>query len=342
MADEKYIDLTAKYLSGNISDPEKTDLLQWTKSSRENQTFFDKMAKLWGITANYEEEPFETDLPVAWSNIEKRIDNGLMAGGGSSARIIPLSTRSVLLRVAAVALLIVAGAAWFSGWLDQTEAAPQIMTYTTAEDESRVIYLPDGSIVSLNENSRFSYLETFDDRKVDLEGEAFFEVSKQNGETFTIHSGEAQTTVLGTSFNVRAYPEEKQVEVMVQEGKVALGKKVQNSPHPTDSIILQAGQAGVFSKDKEEVKVSEIALINADAWKTGIFNFNSLKVSEVVTALERRYDVRFEVEDRSILDYTFNGQYKSDQPLENILKGMEFTMELKYSRQDSLVFLRKK
>lgn len=338
MAHEKYIDLIAKYLSGNISAAEKTELLQWTESAPENRQFFEEMVQLWGLADRYEEEVFEADTAKAWEIIDRRTggERPTSASGGS-ARIIPSSMRSTLLRVAAVTILLVAASyGVYSVWNSLNEPAPiEYVVESTTAEERREITLPDGSQVWLNERTSISYAEDFQERTVELEGEAFFDVAYREDSPFVIISGEAQTTVLGTAFNVRAYPGEETVEVTVQRGKVALGKKSAVTPQPADPVVLEAGVTGVFNRPEAKVAKVEEQLVNADAWKTGLLKLDGLAMEQIITVLERYYDVDIEAADPDILNCTATFLTYEREPLDTVLKGLTYMMNLTVERQPS-------
>ena len=140
MADSKYIDLIAKYLSGNISTPEQTELLQWAESSQDNQKFFEEMVQLWSIAGAYEDDAFEADTSAAWNQLDKRIDDGTRpAASGGSARIIPLSMRSILRVAAATLLLIAASYGVYTAWVGNISNQPVLVSEETSTDETREI-----------------------------------------------------------------------------------------------------------------------------------------------------------------------------------------------------------
>lgn len=340
MADSKYIDLIAKYLSGNISTPEQTELLQWAESSQDNQKFFDEMVQLWSLTDAYEDDSFEADTSAAWNKLDKRIDDGnRSAASGGSARIIPLGLRSVWRVAAATLLLIAASYGVYSVWVGNMQDVPQVVAIETPADETREYTLPDGTQVVLNENTRLSYLEDFTERTVELSGEAFFDVAHREDSPFVIATGDVETTVLGTAFNLRAYPNEDKVEVTVQRGKVRLAKKAADQVlQPDQSVTLEEGNTGVFDLKEQKAVKSEGQLINADAWKTGIINLDGLEMKQVITVLQRYYDIQIDVENDAILNCPITNLYFDNEPLDTVLAGLEYVMHLNVKQpSDSVV-----
>ncbi|MDZ4682011.1 MAG: FecR domain-containing protein [Saprospiraceae bacterium] len=324
MQEALYIDLIAKYLSGNIEPPEQEKLLAWVAESPANQAYFDEIIQLWSASGEYEDAftpPNESKIENAWQAVEQK-----RSRPAPTTNIRYLSFGKVLLRAAAAILLLVTVAYWL--WKPGNEA-DAFVAISTGASERKEITLPDGSTVWMNESSRLEYPRDFKKRQVVLDGEAFFDVRKVNGQTFTIRSGEALTTVLGTSFNVRAYPEEGGVEVTVKTGKVEL-----KAAEATENrVLLSPGDAGVFEKSRKQVVKIEKRNDNSDAWKTRSMTFDDAPVSEVIQVLERYFEVDIEVSNEAILKCQFKMNMRQNPKLDGILELMDFTMNLKAVRQ---------
>jgi ferric-dicitrate binding protein FerR (iron transport regulator) len=325
MEDAKYLDLMAKYLSGNLTGQERAELFAWVEANADNRKFFEEMIQLWSISKEYEEEPFETDVEAAWEQVDRRLSNpgveeAPSGAAAPSAKIFRLSKGRRWFRYAALILLLVTAAAWV--WIDPL--GWRLTTIAAIEGEVREITLPDGSEVWLNEETTIAYRRPFWQRHVELSGEAFFEVERLERRPFRIQSGGATTTVLGTSFNVRAYPEESVVEVTVKTGTVRL----QDRDQPEEEVILNAGNAGIYLQDAEEVRKVETETENADAWKTRELNFYDTPLREVLQTLRRYYKVEIEVENETILRCpTFVWNSGPDPQLEETLAILETYLE---------------
>lgn len=334
MENTKYMDLIGRYLSGDITAGEKAGLMAWVEADSGNKAFFDEMIRLWSVSREYEEQPFLTDTDAAWANFEQKFARRFPASPGSAlpekaaeeAKVIPMRPLRLALRYAAAIALLLAAGYWFLA--RDGGSSSQMASFHTGPGEQRELLLPDGSAVVLNENSEIAYPASFEERRVKLSGEAFFQVARLNGQTFTIDAEGATTTVLGTSFNVRAYPAEEMVEVSVQSGKVALRKAEDRK----DGLILEAGQSGIYDKKKDEV--DEVAISNADSWKTGRLDFRSIPLEAVAGAVERYFDVDIEVANPKLLKCHFWGEYPQPK-LEEILEALSFTMDLRVEKQGS-------
>ena len=328
-------ELIAKFLAGESTLAEKEELFAWTKKDQANQQFFEEMEQVWNMTDGADISPFEADLDTAWNNINGSTIGNRELGVSSrlssqtSAKIIPLSKRVMRWSIAAAILLFAGFGLW---WMMQPPPAPMLVEFRTLENEKEEITLPDGSKVWLNENSKLAYFENFKPRNIDLTGEAFFDVQRMEENPFIISSGKATTTVLGTSFNVRAYPQEEKIEVTVETGTVALAikKKVAASEaigeEPKDaldktieeSIELKAGTSGVVHKKEEKVEKVEEKIQNAIAWKTLKLDFEDTPMEEVVFVLKRYFGTDIKVVNKAIAKCPYTATF--DQPdLEGIL-----------------------
>ncbi len=337
MDDAKYTDLIAKYLSGNIAPDEKEALLAWIQAEEANRLFFDEMIQLWSLSASYPITE-NTDTAVAWAKLETR----LFGGGatipttdldqGRSAKIARLSIKRAVLSAAAVILLAISASVWW--WGNSIFGDPTI-TYKTFAQEQKEFRLPDGSAVWLNENSQLQFNKKFEQRIVQLQGEAFFDVAHLDSNFFKIQSGDAETTVFGTSFNVRAYPTEDRIEVSVKTGVVTLSK----TQDAKASILLKAGESGILDKKTKVLALDKIS--NPDAWKTKRLEFGeNATLGEVIEALERYFDIRVEAEHPSILNcpYTANKTYKNPQ-LTEMIQIFKFGFNLELEKKDSVYVL---
>lgn len=325
MGDAKYLDLIAKYLSGNITQTERSDLLAWAANSEANKLFFDEMIQLWSISADYE-ETFDTDVEAAWQKLDQKlaVKESPAAIEPKEGKVVRLKSFRWLARVAAVLLILAAGLWWLNG--PGNIFQDPMMAIETQDSDQQMHELPDGSTVWLNEHTKLSYKQGFKNRIVYLEGEAFFDVERMESNPFMIISGDTKTTVLGTSFNVRAYPEEKQVEVTVESGEVRFEE--QEETEVEKEVILKAGNAGLYVKESKEVKKIEQQDPNAIAWKKRSLVFENEKFADVVKALERYYKIDIQVSNTKVLNCTLKANKMDNPKLEEVLEMVTYIMEV--------------
>lgn len=196
----------------------------------------------------------------------------------------------------------------------------------TALGEQQTITLSDGSIVRLNTQSTLSYPSTFSEnsRVVTLSGEAFFNIRSDTTAPFIVKTAHLQTTVLGTSFNIEAYPEEKEVQVTVSTGKVEV-KAGSNS----QGVELLPSEQGVYSLATETFEKKKVDVANYTVWQDNVISLNGNTLEETTKILGRWYDITFDFEDEIIKSCTLNGQFKNSK-LTDLLENIQFLTGINY------------
>ena len=198
-------------------------------------------------------------------------------------------------------------------------------TLVTPRGGQYQVVLPDGSKVWLNAASslRFPTSFTGKDREVELKGEAYFEVAKDAGKPFKVNVNDIAVTVLGTSFNIMAYPDEKAVKTTLQEGaiKVMRGSK---------GILLHPGQQARTEEAGLKL-IRDVDMEEVTAWKNGLFKFNGADIETVMRQLSRWYNVDI-VYQGTKTSNSFSGIISRNTNISNVLKileysGVHFTIE---------------
>lgn len=267
----------------------------------------------------------------AWANLHVKINKSDM---GLKKRAL----KPYLFRAAAMAVLA-AGIGFATYKAIQTPGGKldvpikTIIAETVAHPSNlKAITLPDGSVVKLNARTKLEYPEVFGPagRKVKLSGEAFFEVAKDVAHPFIIDTGNALVEVLGTSFNVSAYPGSGLVEVNVETGKVKLTRNKNGEP-ASHSAILPAGQHGWLKVANGAIGQTAVLSQNYSAWVTKKISFQRTPLAEAFSTLENTYHVPIKMEGPEIgtLSYTANF---ADQPLDYIIAVIARTHRLNVTR----------
>jgi transmembrane sensor len=222
--------------------------------------------------------------------------------------------------------LVIAGSLYFylNSHEDEWVADQQVKSVIYAPMGSRVSFnLPDGSTGWLNSGSKLSYSLPFSgNRKVALEGEAWFDVFHNEKQPFEISAGRSKIKVLGTSFNVSAYLEEKYVEVVLQNGKVEFSDQTQSG-----DVILKPSERLVLRDSKLEVKAVDPSKYKG--WTDGKLIFRGDDMAEVARRIERWYDVKVEIADYDLVHFSFRATFKDDS-LEDVLKLLSMTSPIEY------------
>lgn len=335
MKEAKITELAAKYLSGNIDAAERRELMEWVAQSDANQAFFDELIHVWSMTGD-NEQPFTANTELAWSKVAGRISGGnelpQVTTETPRAKTRSLSIKRDLLRIAAVLLPLVAVAAWLLLQPDPVETR-----LIVSGSNTEVVVLPDGSRVTLNQNSSLSYLEDFTERKVQLRGEAFFEVARDTARAFEIYSEQTITRVLGTSFNVRAYPEEREVEVMVQTGTVEFRQEQDDQ----DRVVLTANEAAVFKKAEQVVEETTSLGANANAWmKKEIDAVDDVPLREMLRIINNYFQTDITVENPAALDCNVSIPPFFDPSLDLVIEVVTEVLSLEVDKSGKNIVLR--
>lgn len=203
------------------------------------------------------------------------------------------------------------------GSLSTMQASTQTLTLTTPKGGKYQIILPDGTKVWLNSASSLKYPNRFnkEERRVELSGEAYFEVAKMQN-NFIVISKDQEVKVLGTHFNINAYEDDNEIKTTLLEGSVSvstvLSSRRTNDPYkPRNSIILVPGQQSINTGEQLIVKAIDPSLVIA--WKKGLFSFKNEDIKSVMSQFERWYNIEV-IYEGIIPQTTFSGKiYKSEQ-----------------------------
>lgn len=186
--------------------------------------------------------------------------------------------------------------------------------------------LPDGTKVWLNADSRISFLSNLGtaDREVTITGEAYFEVAKLEGKRFTIKNGAGEIDVLGTKFNVRAYPEDKSMQTALVEGSLALKTN-------TERVLLKPNQIGITSATKRISVTEHDNITDIIAWKNGLFLFKNTTMPDIGRQLGRWYNIDVQLSE-ALATKKITGKIERNVKLSQVLKmlyylGIETTMK---------------
>ena len=200
------------------------------------------------------------------------------------------------------------------------------LEYTTSAGERKTITLTDGSTVELAPASRLRVADDFRraNRTVSLEGEAFFQVTRDSMRPFIVRSAVAETRVLGTSFDVSAYGGSS-VQVAVTSGRVRV-----QAVQARDSAVLGAGQVAEVQQSGD-VEVRAVDVADLTAWREGRLVFRDISLAEAGAVLERWYGIDVVIAD-SALANTHVTAFFQQQPLEDVLQALAETVGARYQR----------
>ena len=282
MQNNKYIkDHIVSFLmekkSGEITDPL---LISWLEEDDSNRHIFNQYQKIWEESMHYSEwENF--DIEKSW----RRVDRINRQKESSRKRI-----RRIYFGISGIAAsLLIFIVLSFMGLFETKQGA--LVRMTTETGNRSEIILPDGSKVRLNSNSEigYSYNPRKKIREVVFTGEGYFEVSKNDCPFIVKLADGLNVKVLGTTFNLKAYPEDQIIQTSLVEGCIELS-------HNNSNILMKSGEMGIFNKETQELKQVEGILIHAYGWLEDKLYMDNMSLAEVCRNLERRYDIHISIQ----------------------------------------------
>lgn len=259
-----------------------------------------------------------------------------MEAPGQPARKVITLWRSIA-AAAAVVLLVTFAALYKNEVLEVIDPAKQV-ELVTAPGKHRQISLPDGTRIWLSPGSHISYPDKFrtKERLVKLEGEAFFDVVHDEDHPFVIQSGQLKTVVLGTSFNIKAYPNQIISEVTVISGKVAVQEH--NLPKSKQAIMV-LNQRAVYNKtDRSLVKQEYPNASKFLSQRTGLFSYDGASLQAVTDDLSLQYGVRITLTP-DISKKGFYGHINTNEPISKTFNKLCAVMDIRWGKLDSGYYL---
>lgn len=323
--DEK---LLLRFLLGEASKAETQQVLEWLQLSDENQKLLDSYEAVWAESGKLTPNPVAVDIPSAWNIMSERVDK---YEDEKNKKSVSFKSRIVWLSSAIAAAAVILFAVY--QLMVKPGIVPATMQFASIEEVMRDT-LPDGTQVTLNAKSTITYPEKFaeNERRIKLEGEAFFDVEPNKEKPFIIEAGNAFVQVLGTSFNVKAY-ENSHIEVIVTEGLVKL-YTVDAATMDTSSVILKAGQKGLVSVlERTPVYVSE-NIPDELYWMDYTLIFNDTDLEKVFILLEEHYKVNIKVSDERIYKCRLSTTFTNNS-ITDILDVIVATFEFEYTLENN-------
>ena len=308
--------LISKYLAGEASEEEVKAIFQWIEASPENKKEFVHFKKAWVLTAT------STDnQEKVWSNLltmKKRLTNrqGFFSGYARYA----------------AAVLLVFGLGMTAQYFGSKALHQRLLYASDTKIEVPLgqmsnVVLPDGTTVQLNSGSQLLYSGNYSSgkRTVQLEGEAYFHVSKDKEHPFVVQTQALDFKVYGTSFNVQAYPDDQEVNTTLVEGSLGVINK-----NGTEFTRLVPGDNIKYQKSSNHYVVSKVNLDLYTSWTNGLITFRNESLKEIAKRLDRWYNVEIIIKNPELENQLYFGTIMKNKPIDQILEVLRLTSNLKY------------
>ena len=316
-------ELLARYLSGDASPEEREQVERWALEAPAHRAELDQLRAAW-VRPGAE----DWDVDRAWRSVEPRL----------SRRVRRFPTPVALARAAALAVVMAAGFVWRA--ITREESPPPLSDImASGPGELRTIHLVDGSIVILAPNSEIRLDADYgeDERKVDLQGEAWFEVRHFDDLPFRVFAGGTVTQDLGTEFSVRALPGQRGVRVVLVSGSASVRPVA--APE-SSAVVLEPNDVAVLEPGAVTARVESAAMVESlVSWRIGTISFHDAPVDSVLVELTRWYALPFSVGDSAAASRRFTGPVSIDN-LDEALEVLTLSLGLSAERRDGRIILR--
>ena len=315
--DERLYLLLDRYLAGEASPAE-------AQVVREHPELLEDLQLIKRVIS---ERIPESDVDAAWAKAARALE-----GKPRRSRRIPLA----VLAAAAVAIALIGGRAVL-------RRAPQLREVATAAAQRAVVRLRDGTQVTLAPKSRLRYAPDYGKahRDVYLEGEAYFQVARDERLPFRVHTAASITEDLGTAFVITAYADQITTEVVVSEGRVALRRALADTLAAVPAaLLLGARDLGRLGASGPATLQRGVDVDRQLAWTRGVLAFDGTPLGDAVRTLGRWYDVEIRIGDTDSalaarrLTATF-----TNEPIDLVLQRIALTLGLRVERAEGSVFL---
>ncbi|MGQ8334926.1 FecR family protein [Sunxiuqinia sp. A32] len=309
--------LLAKILNGEATEEERAEFYNSLENRREDQERFYEIKSLWVKSAVGKEN---SSSPAELEELLRKIDY--------KKRRKELRIINNIAKIAAVFVLIfsLGGlAGYFIFHSSQQEFG--IQKYTALKGSVSVVEFPDGTRVWLNSGSEITYQEDRfrNQRKVDLRGEAYFDVVHNEKMPFVVNTGKLVVYDLGTTFNVKAYENDNYIETSLVEGKAEI-----QAPNGKKLLSLNPGESAYYQKSNNQLEVRQIAANVISAWRDGKFVIRDQRLEDIFIELSRWYNVEFTFETQRYKDFRFTGTIKKSTTAQHVLKMLKVTTDFNY------------
>lgn len=303
-----------RYIAGEASPEEKEDVARWLDADRKNMKEFLARRKLYDISI-WQQEP----APVAKDNLS--LDNKRW------------TLRSISIEFSKIAaIFLIAFSVLYSFLVNNDNTDPaKMQTIFVPPGQRAELTLTDGTKVWLNAKTTFTFPNKFTacSRNVTLDGEGYFEVTKDTEKPFTVKTEKYDIKVLGTEFNVTAYSASPVFETSLLKGAVEV-----SSPKTNTRISLEPNtrtyiENGVLKKGVIEHQTYFL-------WKEGLICFFDEPVGKMIDKLELYYDVKINVQNKQLLKNRYSGKFRTKDGVEHVLRVLQLSNKFTYIKDNDL------
>lgn len=301
------VKLLNKYIAGDVLPEERAQVVRWMKESEDHREQLNKLHRIYDATL------WNGTLHASSTEKKKPVMRYLWA------------TMKIAAVVAMVAFILLREYQDY-----QLQHSPEMQVMTVPTGQRACLTLVDGTVVWLNSNSTLKYPANgfiAKERKVILEGEAYFEVVHDKKHPFVVATADYDIRVLGTTFNVSAYPSSNLFETSLIEGEVAV------YPHDTNDRVTLKPHERVEAKDGKLHKET-FTSDNDFLWRMGIYSFSNEPLGKVFEKLEQYYEVEIINKNMAIASRPCTGKFRQKEGIEHVMKVLQKYVGFEYVQDD--------
>lgn len=325
--ENEHTELIIGYLQNNLTQEETDCFYNWVNESASNKELFFEIKAMYDAGL-----PLSTPLETSesWGRLLNKKKN-------SQSRRFNLWYQ--ISTYAAVALLAVAISSMYFLFFHEEDNSLYSKYIGGDGLEADVVELPDGTHISLGSKTTFHYDKDYgkDKRIVYLEGEAYFDVAKQKDKPFIVKTKEQDIEVLGTKFNVMAYPLDSLVVTTLSEGSVRLTSL--NMAHPT---ILKPDQQLIYNRNTKKSYLQDVDAQQYSSWTSGYYYFPQQSLQAILDRLSHVYGIQFTVNSEALNKRTFTGTFYRGQSIKDIMDIINLSIPIRYKIDDHHVTISEK
>jgi ferric-dicitrate binding protein FerR (iron transport regulator) len=294
-------DLLYRFFDGTATIEEEESVRNWIESSDDNYADFLRERKI------YDALLLSTPSKISRQSFHQHL------------------TPWIVSTVASIALLVIATGLFF---YTESSKSQQYNTIIVPPGQRINLILADNTNVWLNANTTFRYPSKFarKNREVFLDGEAWFDVSKNKKKPFIVKTEQGEVRVTGTTFNLEAYSEYKNFVTSLFEGSVDI---YQNN---AKLATLKPNQKGILQNDRYFISIID----NTDEylWRNGLIAFNNMKLEDILLELEKYFDIQIEINTKKLPQHRYTGKFRQADGVDYALRVLQKSIHFSYNRDD--------
>lgn len=307
--------LLYKFFEGLTTQDEEKAIREWIEDSPENEArFFEERKMFDAILISGQKDLFEQE------------------NAGNILKTRPISKRKFylqeVLKITAAILVALLGSWYYFVHIENDDDLMATQTINVPAGQRLNLVLPDGTDVWLNAKTTIKYPVSFnkEERLVTIDGQAFFNVAKNEKAPFIVKTANATVKALGTQFDVLDYSDSEEFETMLMEGRVEV--TIMNKPE--ESLILNPNSKSILENGKlTKVYVDDFSSYE---WKNGLISFKNKRFADIMNTFEKTYDIEIEIEKTEISNLLYTGKFRIIDGVDYALRVLQKDVGFRYER----------